>query len=118
MATNPALVAHLYRRAGFGALPAELDELSQHSWTDLVDNLLAGLSGPDHAGDAVPLPHLTSIPESNVPGYQFNGWEEYNNLISWWLERMIVTSTPLREKLALLLHCQFTRRGPRSAGPT
>ena len=107
MATNPALVAHLYRRAGFGALPAELDELSQHSWTDLVDNLLAGLSGPDRAGEAVPLPHLTSIPQSNVPGYQFNGWEEYNNLISWWLERMIVTSTPLREKLTLLLHCQF-----------
>ncbi len=107
MATNPALVAHLYRRAGFGALPAELDELSQHSWTDLVDNLLAGLSGPDPAGEAVPLPHFTSIPQSNVPGYQFNGWEEYNNLISWWLERMIVTSTPLREKLALLLHCQF-----------
>jgi len=107
VATNPALVAHLYRRAGFGALPGELDELSQHSWTELVDNLLAGLSGPDPAGDAVPLPHLTSIPESNVPGYQFNGWEEYNSLISWWLERMIVTSTPLREKLALLLHSQF-----------
>ena len=38
VATNPALVAHLYRRAGFGATPAELDELSQHSWTDLVDD--------------------------------------------------------------------------------
>jgi hypothetical protein len=107
VATNPALVAHLYRRAGFGATPAELEELSQHSWTDLVDNLLAGLSGPDPTGDAVPLPHLTTIPESNVPGYQSNGWDEYNYLIAWWLERMIVTSTPLREKLALLLHCQF-----------
>jgi uncharacterized protein (DUF1800 family) len=107
VATNPALVAHLYRRAGFGATPAQLEELSQHSWADLVDGLLAGLSEPDHTGDAVPLPHLTGIPESNVPNYQYNGWQEYNDLISWWLARMVVTSTPLREKLTLLMHCQF-----------
>jgi uncharacterized protein (DUF1800 family) len=107
VATNPALVAHLYRRAGFGATPAELDELSQHSWTDLVDGLLAGLTGPDPAGDAVPLPHLTTVPESNVPGYYYNAWNEYIDLITWWLGRMVVTGTPLREKLTLLLHCQF-----------
>ncbi|MGO9658498.1 MAG: DUF1800 family protein, partial [Acidimicrobiales bacterium] len=68
---------------------------------------LAGLGGPDPAGDAVPLPHLTTVPESNVPGYHYNGWDEYNGLVTWWLERMIVTDTPLREKLTLLLHCQF-----------
>jgi uncharacterized protein (DUF1800 family) len=107
VATNPALVAHLYRRAGFGATPAELDDLSQRSWADLVDELLAGLSGPDPAGDAVELPHLTSIPEANVPGYNYNGWNEYNSLITWWVQRMVVTSTPLREKLTWLLHCQF-----------
>ena len=107
MATNPALVAHLYRRAGFGATPAQLDDLSRRSWADLVDGLLAGLSGPDPAGDAVKLPHLTTVPESNVPGYHYNGWTEYTDLITWWLERMVVTGTPLREKLTLLLHCQF-----------
>ena len=69
VATNPALVAHLYRRAGFGAIPAEIDDLTQDSWAELVDGLLAGLSGPDRAGEAVPLPHLTTLPESNVPGY-------------------------------------------------
>jgi len=107
VATNPALVAHLYRRAGFGASPAQLDELSQRKWPELVDELLAGLSGPDPAGDAVQLPHLTSVPESNVPGYNFNGWQEYQALIGWWVERMVVTSTPLREKLTWMLHCQF-----------
>ncbi|HTV12995.1 MAG TPA: DUF1800 domain-containing protein [Acidimicrobiales bacterium] len=105
--TNPALVAHLYRRAGFGATPGELQALSDKSWDELVGELIAGLSAPDPAGDAVTLPHLTSIPESNVPGYQLNGWVEYANLISWWLARMVVTSTPLREKLTWLLHCQF-----------
>lgn len=100
-------MAHLYRRAGFGATTAELERLSHYSWSELVDQLLAGLSGPDPTGDAVKLPQLTSIPQSNVPNYQYNGWDEYNNLITWWLERMVVTSTPLREKLTLLLHCQF-----------
>ena len=100
-------MAHLYRRAGFGATSAEIEQLSQHSWEDLVGGLISGLSGPDPTGDAVPLPHLTSIPQANVPGYRYNGWQEYVNLINWWLERMVVTSTPLREKLALLLHCQF-----------
>ena len=107
VATNPALVAHLYRRAGFGATPAELDDLSRKSWTELVDGLLAGLTGPGPAADAVPLPHLTTLPESNVPGYYYNGWQEYSNLVNWWLGRMVVTDTPLREKLTLLLHCQF-----------
>jgi uncharacterized protein (DUF1800 family) len=107
VATNPALVAHLYRRAGFGATPAQLDDLSRSSWPALVDDLLAGLTAADPAGEAVPLPHFTTVPESNVPGYQFNGWQEYMDLINWWLERMVVTSTPLKEKLTLLLHCQF-----------
>ena len=73
MATNPALVAHLYRRAGFGALPAELDELSQHSWTDLVDNLLAGLSarprrrcGPPSSSDEHPPVKCARVPVQRV----------------------------------------------------
>ncbi len=107
VATNPALVAHLYRRAGFGALPAELDELSRTQLDRSGGRSPCRLERADPGGRGRPAPHLTTIPQSNVPGYQFNGWEEYNNLISWWLERMIVTSTPLREKLALLLHCQF-----------
>jgi uncharacterized protein (DUF1800 family) len=72
-----------------------------------VDELLAGLSGPDPAGDAVPVPHLTSMPEANTPNYNYNGWNEYNALITWWVQRMVVTNTPLREKLTWLLHCQF-----------
>jgi uncharacterized protein (DUF1800 family) len=107
MATNPELVAHLYRRAGFGATPAEIEKLSQLSWADLVDGLLAGLSGPDRADSTVTLPHLTSMPQANVPGYHYNDWQEYTELVNWWLGRMAVTSTPLREKLTWLLHCQF-----------
>jgi uncharacterized protein (DUF1800 family) len=107
MATDPSLVAHLYRRAGFGATAEEVASLSTRNWPDLVDGLLAGLSAPDPAGDAVAVPPLTRVPEANVPGYHYNGWQEYTNLVNWWLQRMVVTSTPLREKLTLLMHCQF-----------
>jgi uncharacterized protein (DUF1800 family) len=33
--------------------------------------------------------------------------QEYQALQTWWLDRMIVTSTPLREKLTLLWHGHF-----------
>jgi uncharacterized protein (DUF1800 family) len=101
------LVAHLYRRAGFGASLSEVARLSKRSWSELVDELIDGLSARDRTGDRVPLPHLTTIPESNVPGYTWNGWEENQNLVTWWIERMVATETPLREKLVLLLHNQF-----------
>ena len=107
MATNPELVAHLYRRAGFGVTNSELAELSKQSWPELVAGLLDGLTARDVAGDKVPVPHLTTIPESNTPGYTYNGWNEFVELVTWWIARMVATSTPLREKLVLLLHNQF-----------
>ncbi len=107
MATNPQLVAHLYRRAAFGASASMVTELSKRGWSELVSELLDGLSRRDVTGDRVPLPHLTTIPESNVPGYTFDGWQEFVNLVTWWIERMVQTETPLREKLVLLLHDQF-----------
>ena len=37
---NRRLLAHLMRRAGFGATSSELDELSEISYEEVVDNLL------------------------------------------------------------------------------
>lgn len=107
MATNPQLVAHLYRRAGFGVTNSELAALSKQSWSELVTGIMDGLKLPDTAGDKVLLPHLTTIPQSNTPGYVYNGWNEFVELVTWWIDRMVVTDTPLREKLVLLLHNQF-----------
>jgi uncharacterized protein (DUF1800 family) len=107
VATPPELVTHLYRRAGFGVGTAEAERLSHSSWTTLVDGLLAGLHDKDTTGDAVPVPHLTTLPEAATPGYTSNGYNEWLDLVTWWIERMVVTDTPLREKLTLLLHGQF-----------
>jgi uncharacterized protein (DUF1800 family) len=105
--TDPSLVAHLYRRAGFGVSRAEAARLSTRSWDDLVDDLVDGLHQTDHAGDRVRLPHLTTIPEADIPGHVWNGYQEFVDLITWWIERMVVSDTPLKEKLVLLLHDQF-----------
>ncbi len=100
-------LAHLYRRAGFGATPAEIEAAEKIGYEASVDNLLAGLSEPDHAGSAVELPQLTPLAQANVPGFSYDDYQEFVALSTWWIDRMIVTDTPLREKLVLLLHEQF-----------
>jgi len=101
-------IAHLYRRAGFGAGPAELAAGVARGYEATVELLLAGVGGPDPAGDAVPLPPLAPPPAGG--GDRQSRAEQRRQLLAvqqWWLERMIVTSTPLREKLTLLWHGHF-----------
>ncbi|MGA2804446.1 MAG: DUF1800 domain-containing protein [Acidimicrobiales bacterium] len=100
-------LAHLYRRAGFGATPAEIEAAEKIGYEASADKLLAGLSEPDHAGSALEFPQLTPLAQANVPGYSYDDYQEFIALSTWWIDRMIVTDTPLREKLVLLLHEQF-----------
>ena len=113
-------IAHLYRRAGFGARPDELDAAVAQGYQATVEALLAGLSGPDPAGDKVTPPSLTvdprpvtSGPQPRSPGGRQPAAADgrrtrsSGQLQTWWLNRMIVTSTPLREKLTLLWHGHF-----------
>jgi uncharacterized protein (DUF1800 family) len=90
-------IAHLYRRAGFGARPDELDAAVAQGYQATVERLLAGLSGPDSAGDQVAVPALTTAGSA----------QEELSLEAWWLDRLITTSTPLREKLTLLWSGHF-----------
>lgn len=105
--TDRALVAHLFRRAGFGLQPSEVTGASHKSWKTLVGELVDGLSAVDGGAKKAHLPHLTTMPEANAPGYNYDAWDEYSKLITWWTDRMVVTETPLKEKLVLLLHRQF-----------
>jgi uncharacterized protein (DUF1800 family) len=114
-------IAHLYRRAGFGARPDELDAAAARGYQATVDSLLAGLSGPDPTGDKVAVPTLVaaagagagSQPQDPAARMAANLKREMavsqadQALQTWWLNRMIVTSTPLREKLTLLWHGHF-----------
>ncbi|MDQ6614076.1 MAG: DUF1800 domain-containing protein [Actinomycetota bacterium] len=113
-------IAHLFRRAGFGARPDEVDRAAQAGYRATVEALLAGLTGPDPTGDAVPRPDLTAPrtaggalatdPVARMAAQrQVRAVEnqQYLGLQQWWLDRMIVTSTPLREKLTLIWHGHF-----------
>ena len=40
MATEKSLIAHLYRRAGFGTTPAMLEKLSKKDYDSIVDDLV------------------------------------------------------------------------------
>ncbi|MCU1495542.1 MAG: hypothetical protein JWO62_3306 [Acidimicrobiaceae bacterium] len=104
MPTARQAASHLYRRAGFGASAAELDAAVAAGYEATVERLLAGLRQPDDARPA--LPHLSSYPKIQR-GKGIDLYDESLRLVTWWLEKMATTSTPLREKLTLLLHGQF-----------
>ena len=112
-------IALLYRRAGFGARPAELDAWATEGYEPAVERLLAGTgSAPDPTGDRVAPPSFTPYPTPAGPkgspqalaaakAINRDFAAELAALQQWWMDRMIVTSTPLREKLTLLWHGHF-----------
>ena len=112
-------VAHLYRRAGFGARPAELEAAARAGYPATVETLLAGMGrAPDPTGDRVNPPTFAPYQaRSGAKGSPQARAEAtararrdavgLRQLQEWWLSRMVVTSTPLREKMTLLWHGHF-----------
>ncbi|MDY3561699.1 DUF1800 domain-containing protein [Gemmata sp. JC673] len=90
---NRKWVAHLYRRAGFGATPAEIDQALAQGPTKTLDRILTG--EPDQAD------RLELLTESG------KFYTEPANLRVWWLYAMTEGGHPLREKLALFWHNHF-----------
>ncbi len=115
----PSNMAHLLRRAAFGASAAELDTAVTAGYPATVERLLAGGgAAPDPTGDRIPVPaftpyhkvqakHGTPQALAEVRAQLRTLIAEVPPLQAWWLNRMIVTSTPLREKMALLWHGHF-----------
>jgi uncharacterized protein (DUF1800 family) len=92
---QPADIAHLLRRAGFGGTATQISTLAAQPWTTTVDQLLNFSAAP---ADVEPA-YLT---DTNV-----GDWEKEFNLQAWWLDRMATTTTPLQEKLTLFWHGHF-----------
>ena len=96
MAKDVAQIAHLMRRAGFGASRSELDELASKGYEAVVDDLVNPERFPDLEEDI---------------------WKRYNLELSYtdslplhtgrWIYRMVNTQRPLQEKMALLWHHVF-----------
>ena len=89
--TEFASIAHLMRRAGFGATFAELEELSAIGYDQVVEDLIHPERAPDIERDVIE-----------------RYWDgEFNAQQPNWLFRMINSRRPLEEKLALFWHHVF-----------
>jgi uncharacterized protein (DUF1800 family) len=91
---QPADIAHLLRRAGFGGNATEIATLASQDWATTVDQLLDFSASPPDTEPAF----LTA---------DVGDWEKEFNLQAWWLDRMATSTTPLQEKLTLFWHGHF-----------
>jgi len=91
-----ALIAHLMRRAGFGASRIELDAYAAKGYDAAVDGLL-------DFGD------VKSMPEDLIRRYHhdYSAGFEFLGSGSNWLYQIISTSAPLQEKMVLFWHGVF-----------
>jgi len=89
-ADDRAQMAHLLRRAGFSATPAEVDALLPLGIAGAVDFLL----NYDQVADP-------ALDYANGVGLDLS---KTTDAIRWWLLRMIYTTRPLQEKLTLFWH--------------
>jgi len=91
-----ALMAHLLRRAGFGASREELERYAARPYQEVVDDLVNPERFPDLNEDVLGryFPHFTNQDNPQV----WNGR---------WFYRMVNTRRPLEEKMALFWHHVF-----------
>lgn len=93
--TPAADVAHLLRRAGFGATIEEVDALSSLDLPAIVDQLLDFSTNP------------ADTPPASLGNPDVGDWEQVVHLQQWWMDRMAAVPHPLQEKLTLFWHGHF-----------
>ena len=95
-------VAHLMRRAGFGATRDELDALEAKGY----DAVVAELLNPAEEG---------AMPDDLIRRYHHeqSGMMGQQNPGAYWLYKMISTEAPLQEKMALFWHTVFATGYPK-----
>jgi uncharacterized protein (DUF1800 family) len=107
-------VAHLVRRAAFGAPPEAIDDLADLGYEGAVE-ALCDVEGPDPAAEAVVAPTFQTA--AYLEGRRGDeaarreaariAREERRALPLWWLQRMVAADRPLREKLTFHWHGHF-----------
>ena len=93
---DTALMAHLLRRAGFGASRNELEEYIAMGYDGAVETLL----NPSDPGN---------MPDDLIRRYHVEQSElrDLAGSAAYWMYRMISTSCPMEEKIALFWHGLF-----------
>jgi uncharacterized protein (DUF1800 family) len=99
---NIALIAHLLRRAGFGATRTEIEAYAAQGYDATVEALI-NPAKPQWMGDY--MIRRFHHEQSGMMGPRANGEN--------WLYRMITTSAPLLEKMCLFWHSIFATGYPK-----
>jgi uncharacterized protein (DUF1800 family) len=97
-----ALMAHLMRRAGFGATRDELSSYAARGYEETVEELLDASGSPAMTDDLIRRYH-----------HELSGMMGQTHTPSYWLYRMISTDAPMREKMALFWHGIFATGYPK-----
>ena len=90
---NPDLIAHLLRRAGFGATRDQIDHYAEKGYEATVEELLNPVYGGHDAQDLVDRYFVASV-EARAPGHGLLQW-------GW---RLATSAKMLEEKIALFWH--------------
>ena len=102
---NREAAAHLARRAGFGATPAELDQYVAQGLDRTVDSFVR-FEGIDNAVLENDLLRLSTIqPPATAPVYDLT---RAPGIQRWFLHRMAFTRRPLEEKMTYFWNLLFT----------
>ncbi|MQG52260.1 MAG: DUF1800 domain-containing protein [SAR202 cluster bacterium] len=94
--TDPALIAHLYRRAGFGATYHEIQKLSEFEYDEIVENLLEPQQVEQLNLDIARRYHL-----------ELNDTDSVIPQKGEWIYRMVNSQRHLEEKMTLFWHYVF-----------
>ena len=95
VADETTVMAHLMRRAAFGATKDKLEELVGHGYDQTVDSLIGvSKSEIDDAMVRRYFPDQSALHDSSGAG-------------AYWLYRLVSTEDPLREKMAFFWHNIF-----------
>jgi uncharacterized protein (DUF1800 family) len=99
---------HLYRRAAFGATPAELKAAVKKGPKATIDHLMQGEPRAKNLEDFINAEGL-KVAKKFQPNPQFAqfGPRDPYELRSWWIYCMLQSGHPLREKMTLFWHNHF-----------
>ena len=104
--TGRELLAHLFRRAGFGATQEELEAALARGYEATVEQLLHPEQEPELDEDLI-FRYYVDFHESR----------KIDSALSHWLYRMINTNRPLEEKMTLFWHCLFATGNSKVEAP-
>jgi uncharacterized protein (DUF1800 family) len=115
--SEAATVRRLVDRLGFSAGGDSLAALQQRGLDAAVETLLHP-SGDDAGATATPAPQLTLLPRpakgvdgkpdrTAVKAWRKQLREQQTALAAWWLDRMVATRQPTRERLTWFWHGHF-----------